>query len=188
MKRTRKGLAGGAAAKTLAQQRGLFLAFLESRLGSRAEAEELLQAAYVKGLKASGSVKDQEKVTAWFYRLLRNAITDHWRKRAAEGRAIDAYGAESARQAKMAETKLNRQVCQCVKGLVETIKPEYADAIRKVDLEDASVKEFAARSGVSQNSAAVRLHRARQTLKKSLIETCGKCAEHACRDCDCGKV
>lgn len=177
-----------ALASALARQRGRFLSFLEARLGSREEAEELLQAAYVKGLKGSAGIKEEEKVTAWFFRLLRNALTDHWRKKAAEGRALDAYGAESERQAKMAEEKLNRQVCQCVKGLVETIKPEYAEAITKVDLEDASVKDFATRSGVSRNSAAVRLHRARQTLKKRLIATCGKCAEHECRDCDCGKV
>lgn len=175
-------------AALLARQRARFLAFLESRVGSRDEAEEILQAAYLKGLKAGGAVRESEKVTAWFYRLLRNALIDHWRKKAAEGRAVDAYGAESTRQAKMAEEKLNRQVCQCVKGLVDTIKPEYAEAIKKVDLEDASVKDFATRSGVTQNSAAVRLHRARQTLKKRLIATCGKCAEHECRDCDCGKV
>lgn len=177
-----------AAVTVLARQRGRFLAFLEARLGSREEAEEVLQAAYLKALKAADSLKETEKVTAWFYALLRNSLADHWRKKAAEGRAIDAYGSESEREAKLAEEKLNRQVCQCVKSLVDTIKPEYAEAIRKVDLEDASVKDFAAHSGVSRNSAAVRLHRARRTLKKRLIATCGKCAEHGCRDCDCGKV
>lgn len=158
-------------AAELARQQGRFLAFLEARLGSREEAEELLQAAYLKGLKSSGTVKEREKVTAWFFQLLRNALTDHWRKRAAEGRAVDAYGAEALRR-----------------GLVETIKPEYADAIKKVDLEDASVQDLAKAAGVAANSGAVRLHRARKTLKKRLIQTCGKCAEHGCRDCDCGKV
>ncbi|UPT75754.1 MAG: RNA polymerase sigma factor [Elusimicrobiota bacterium] len=176
------------AAAQLARERGRFLAFLEARLGSREEAEELLQAAYVKGLKSSETIKDREKVTAWFFQLLRNALTDHWRKKAAEGRAVNAFGAETARQEKLDSAKLDREVCKCVSALVGTIKPEYADAIRKVDLEDASVKDLAKTAGVSANSAAVRLHRARKTLKKRLIQTCGKCAEHGCRDCDCGKV
>ena len=177
-----------ALASELARQRGRFLLFLESQLGSREEAEELLQAAYLKGLKSSGAVKEKEKVTAWFFQLLRNALTDHWRKKAAEGRAIDAYGTESVRREKMDAQKLDREVCKCVSALVETIKPEYAEAIRQVDLEDVSVQDLAKASGVTANSAAVRLHRARKTLKKRLIQTCGKCAEHGCRDCDCGKV
>lgn len=178
----------GTAAAELARQRGRFLAFLEARLGSREEAEELLQAAYLKGLKSSGAVKEKEKVTAWFFQLLRNALTDHWRKKAAEGRAVDAYGAEAVRREKIDAEKLDREVCKCVSALVETIKPEYADAIKKVDLEDASVQDLAKKAGVTANSAAVRLHRARKTLKKRLIQTCGKCAEHGCRDCDCGNV
>lgn len=175
-------------AVVLARQRGRFMAFLSSRTGSREEAEELLQAAFVKGLKAAAALKNEEKVTAWFYRLLRNALADHWRRKAAEGRALAAYGTENRRQAAMAEAELDRRVCACVKDLIATIKPEYAEAVRTVDLEDSSVREFARRSGVTENSAAVRLHRARMSLKKRLIETCGACADHGCRDCDCVKV
>lgn len=185
MKRPREELA---LASELARQRARFLAFLEARLGSRQEAEELLQTAYIKGLKSSAGVKEQEKITAWFFQLLRNALTDHWRRKAAEGRAVDAYGAEALRLEKIDAAKLDREVCKCVSALVDTIKPEYADAIKKVDLEDVSVRDLAKSSGVTANSAAVRLHRARKTLKKRLIQTCGKCAEHGCRDCDCGKV
>src|SRR5579885_50961 len=173
-------------ASELARQRGRFLSFLEARLGSREE--ELLQAAYLKGLRASAAVKEREKITAWFFQLLRNALADHWRKKAAEGRAVEAYGAEAARREKLDAARLDRAVCKCVSALVDTIKPEYAEAIKKVDLEDASVQDLAKTSGVTANSAAVRLHRARKTLKKRLIQTCGKCAEHGCRDCDCGKV
>ena len=172
----------------LARQRERFLAFLQARVGSRDDAEELLQAAYLKGLKSAGGIKEKEKVTAWFYQLLRNALTDHWRKRAAEGRAVDAFGAEAVRWEKLDAAKLDREVCKCVNALVDTIKPEYAEAIKKVDLEDVSVQDLARTTGVTANSAAVRLHRARATLKKRLIQTCGKCAEHGCRDCDCGKV
>ena len=183
-----KGSRRKAAASQLARQRAGFLAFLRARLGSREEAEELLQAAYAKALKASSAVREDEKVTAWFYRLLRNALIDHWRKKAAEGRAATAYGMETARRAKISEESLTRRVCACVKGLVDTIKPEYAEAIRQVDLAEESVRDFARKAGVSPNSASVRLHRARASLKKRLIETCGKCSEHGCRDCDCGKV
>ena len=63
-----------------------FLAFLERRVGSRAEAEDILQAAFVRGLRKSGTVKDPGSSVAWFYRLLRNALTDHYRRAGAEAR------------------------------------------------------------------------------------------------------
>lgn len=175
-------------AAALAKQRGLFLSFIAARVGSRAEAEDVLQAAFIKALKASRTLKTEGKITAWFYRILRNALTDHWRRKATEGRALSVYGTEALRRAGRAEAELDRRVCACVKDLVGTIRPEYADAVRAVDLESSSVREFARRAGVTENSASVRLHRARQSLKKRLIATCGACAEHECRDCDCGQV
>jgi RNA polymerase sigma-70 factor (ECF subfamily) len=32
----------------------------------------------------------------------------------------------------------------------------------------------------------VRLHRARQALKRELERSCGTCATHGCLDCTCG--
>ncbi len=54
-----------------------FLSFLTPRVGNAADAEEILQAAFVKSAEKSGSILDEESVVAWFYRLLRNAVVDH---------------------------------------------------------------------------------------------------------------
>jgi len=43
----------------------------------------------------------------------------------------------------------------------------------------------AAASGISENNAAVRVHRARQALRKQVQLTCGACATHGCVDCRC---
>jgi RNA polymerase sigma-70 factor (ECF subfamily) len=45
-----------------------FLAFLERRVESRAAAEDILQAAFARGLERGRGVQD-EKVVAWFYRV-----------------------------------------------------------------------------------------------------------------------
>ncbi|HET9933629.1 MAG TPA: sigma factor, partial [Polyangiaceae bacterium] len=49
-----------------------FLAFLESRLGNRKDAEDLLQAAFVKAIEKVDTLRDDESAVAWFFRLLRN--------------------------------------------------------------------------------------------------------------------
>ena len=60
-----------------------FLAFLERRVGSRALAEDILQDAFVRGAReARRACASEESAVAWFYRVLRNAVIDHHRRRA----------------------------------------------------------------------------------------------------------
>ena len=51
-----------------------FLGFLERRVGSRDEAEDILQEAFVRSIGRTDSLRSPESATAWFYRVLRNAL------------------------------------------------------------------------------------------------------------------
>ena len=73
-----------------------------------------------------------------------------------------------------------------MKAIVETLKPEYATVIRRVDLDGASVAEFARESGITANNAGVRLHRAHDALRRQVARSCGTCAEHGCEACRFG--
>jgi RNA polymerase sigma-70 factor (ECF subfamily) len=77
-------------------------------------------------------------------------------------------------------------VCKCVGKLAGTLKPEYADALRRIDVEGTPVKAYADQAGISANNAGVRVFRAREALRKQVARSCGTCAEHGCVDCTCG--
>ena len=160
-----------------------FLAFLERRVESRAVAEDILQAAFTRGLERGGDVQD-EKVVAWFYRVLRNAVIDHYRQRSTAARAMEAWGRESP-DVQEPEAELRQEICRCVSGLLETLKPEYRDALRIVDLEEGKLKDLAQRSGITAENAAVRVHRARAALRRRIEQACGTCSVHGCLDCSC---
>ncbi len=172
-------------ADILAREHRHFLAFLRKRVETDTEAEEVLQAAYAKGLRKLGSLDKSENAVAWFFRLLRNSLVDHYRRRAVESKALARYAHEVPEMSPGAEAALEKAVCSCVKKLVKTVKPEYAEVLEKVDLGEMSVSDYARQAGVSANNAAVRVHRARRSLKKRLMETCGACASHGCLDCNC---
>jgi RNA polymerase sigma-70 factor (ECF subfamily) len=161
-----------------------FLAFLERRVGSRDEAEDILQDAFVRSLDRASSLRSSTSATAWFYRILRNAITDHYRRQNSRGRALDRLAAETE-DAGVTDSELETVVCQCVLGMVETLKPEYGAAIQRVDLDGLSVRDFAAEAGVTPGNAGVRLHRAREALGRQLARSCGTCLTHGCLDCHC---
>jgi RNA polymerase sigma-70 factor (ECF subfamily) len=160
-----------------------FLAFLERRVESRAVAEDILQTAFARGLERGAGVKD-EKVVAWFYRVLRNAVIDHYRQRSTAERAMEAWTREFP-DVQEPEAELRQEICQCVSSLLETLKPEYRKALQIVDLEEGKLKDLAEQSGISADNAAVRVHRARAALRRRIEQACGTCAVHGCVDCSC---
>ena len=169
-------------AATLVANHRDFLAFVEKRVGNRATAEEILQDAFVRSMDKLDTVRDT--AIGWFYRVLRNAIIDHHRRTAAAERRHDAY----AREQQLAESQdeeLHRVVCKCVAQLADTLKPEYATALRRVEVDGVSVKDYADETGISTNNAGVRIFRAREALRKQVARSCGTCATHGCVDCTC---
>ncbi len=162
--------------------RSKFLNFLSARVEDRAAAEDILQSAYVKAMEHGSKIRDDESTVAWFYRILRNAITDHYRRRAARARAHESFAAETpvSYEAEVAQT-----VCSCIGDVIRDLKSEYRRAIEQVDLGGLTVEEFAQSQQTSANNASVRLHRARKTVAKKLTTVCGACAEHKCLDCTC---
>jgi len=180
--RPSKSLSPEAIAKLVAGHRD-FLAFLERRVESRAAAEDILQSAFARGLERGASVQD-EKVVAWFYRVLRNSVIDHYRRRSASARAMEAWG-QDLTDSQKPEADLRQEICQCVSGLLATLKPEYRDALRIVDLEEGQLSDLAEQSGITAENAAVRVHRARKALRRQVEQACGTCADHGCLDCQC---
>jgi RNA polymerase sigma factor (sigma-70 family) len=169
---------------TLVAQHRKFLAFLEKRVESRAVAEEILQSAFVKSMEKQHQLQSDESAVAWFYRLLRNAVIDHYRRRDAQGRALEKHGIEMALSEHM-EPEAQATICACINELIPTLKSEYEQLVRAVDLEGKPVSDAARALGITANNASVRLHRARAQLKKRLETACSTCAEHGCLDCTC---
>ncbi len=155
-----------------------FLAFVQKRVGNAALAEEILQDTFVRSLDKLDTVRDT--AVGWFYRVLRNAIIDHHRRTAAAERRHEALANEPE-----PDDELHRAVCACVAQLADTLKPEYATALRRVEIDGVSVKDYADEAGISSNNAGVRVFRAREALRKQVARACGTCATHGCLDCTC---
>ena len=161
-----------------------FLMYLEHRVGSRALAEDILQDAFVKVIARPESAPPDEGIVPWFYRVLRNATIDRFRRQAAAGRLAEAFARETAGQ-ETPTPEMAAQICACVTRLAATLKPEYAEVLLAVEVREEPVIAFADRHQLTPGNAAVRVHRARQALRRRVAESCGTCAEHGCQDCSC---
>jgi RNA polymerase sigma factor (sigma-70 family) len=169
---------------TLLDQRRQFLRFLERRVSSPAIAEDILQNAYLRAVEREGELRNGESGTAWFYRILRNAVIDFYRHRGVEDRALTQWAAEL--ETTVEPDDLTRDiVCKCIARVLPSLNPGYARILRQVDLDEASLDTYAKANAITVPNATVRIHRARQALKKALIATCGSCSAHGCLNCNC---
>lgn len=171
--------------RELASRRPAFVAFVIGRVRDRALAEDLVQAAYEHALPRLESVRDESAVVAWFYRSLRNAIISHRRHGQAESRALDELAREVDDRLELEAAP--PRVCECVLSVARALKPEYADALDRIEVDGARVKDFAAERGLSNSNAAVRVFRAREALRRGLLHACGACATSGCSDCTCAE-
>ncbi len=164
-----------------------FLKFLERRVGTSDEAEEILQAAFVRGVERGGAIQQKESAVAWFYRLLRNALVDYYRRQGAQQRALEREKCEAELQ-KEFDPELEGLICACLRDVVPTLKTEYAEILTRVDLQEEPLAKYAEGAGLSANNGRVRLHRARRALRKQLERSCGTCTVHGCLDCTCDRA
>ncbi|BCS35688.1 hypothetical protein TBR22_A49220 [Luteitalea sp. TBR-22] len=169
----------------LVENHRAFLRFLERRVGSKETAEDLLQEAFGRAITHAHTLRDDESAVAWFYRMLRNATIDHYRRNAAASSALERFASELPDSAPPPEVA--DEICACVSRLAGTLKPEYADALREIDVRGTPVKDYASAHGLTANNAGVRVFRARQALRAQVVASCGTCADHGCLDCTCGR-
>jgi RNA polymerase sigma factor (sigma-70 family) len=159
-----------------------FLRFVGRRVGNRAIAEEIVQDAFVRSLDRGDEIRDS--VVGWFYRVLRNAVIDYQRRQTVADRRLEQFAAELESRGD-GDDELTRIACGCVLKLADTLKPEYADALRRIEIDQIAVKDYAEATGISASNAGVRIFRAREALRKQVARSCGTCAEHGCFDCTC---
>lgn len=159
-----------------------FVAFARSRVGDAHLAEDVVQDSLLKAFKSAEQLRENENVTAWFYRILRRSIIDLYRRRAVKQTALERLERELDSPP---DTEEKRVACSCVETLIPTLRPDYAELIRRLDLENEPTEQVSLALGLTSNNLRVRHHRARQQLRERLEQTCRMCAKHGCVDCTC---
>lgn len=170
----------------LVQHRGEFLRYLQRRLGSRDDAEDVLQDFHMRVVVKAGQIRETGSTVAWLRTVLKSVLVDHFRRKAAERHAhhlmVADWRATIAEPAMTSaeEENFEHATCTCFYRLLPELKAEYADALSRVDLGQESREEAARALGVTAGNMRVRLHRARRALKRALERSCDQCRTNGC--------
>jgi RNA polymerase sigma factor (sigma-70 family) len=175
--------------RALVEPRQDLSAFLLRRLGSREEAEEVLQRFSLRALERASDLRDVRTVRGWLGRILASMIVDHQRRAIRRRRrevAMEQTNIENL--ALEPDVELDGAICNCLYKLLPTLKPDYAEVVWRADILGEPRDRIAVSLGVTSNNVSVRIHRGRQALKKRLEEMCLTCPVHGFLDCRCDEA
>jgi len=144
-----------------------FLVLLKDHVQDEATAERVLRKAYNLGREEASAPRDEDKIVPWFCRVVRGAM---------DGTAYRKEGIER---------NLKQTMGDAVTDLLDSLKTDQADLIRKAELGERSLKDMAHQARTSPEDVKSRLHRARESLKKKMLQSWGVCTLHVSMDCAC---
>lgn len=166
------------------KDRSRLLLYFRRHLGSEADAEDAVQEFYAKIVRHSDQLEHAASADGWVRTVLRNTLTDQYRRRAARRQAMSGVARESivTRHDRAEESAL---ACLCMHQLLPALSAEHADVLRRADLLGQPRGDIARELGISPGNVSVRIHRARRALKERLQANCPSCMTNGFLDCHC---
>jgi RNA polymerase sigma-70 factor (ECF subfamily) len=165
--------------RMLVAHREEFLRFAQRRVPANVQADDLLQQVSLRALERATNLRDPEKARAWIYTMLRRVLVD------ARGIREIPVGDAPESSDETASAAEEPGGCACSMAILESLKPEYREALERVELGDEPITKLATDLGISANNATVRVHRARTAMRERLMNHCGVSTARECLDCSC---
>ncbi|MGJ4111524.1 sigma-70 family RNA polymerase sigma factor [Corynebacterium macclintockiae] len=151
-----------------------------------ADAQDLVQDAYMKAYQAFGSFKEGTNLKAWMYRILTNTYINSYRKaqrRPTESSAEDMTDWQLAETAKHDSVGLESAEVEALKNIPDkriqdalmSLGEDYRMVVYYADVEGLAYKEIAEIMDTPIGTVMSRLHRGRKQLRSKLKDVA---AEH----------
>lgn len=151
-----------------------------------ADAQDLVQDAYMKAYQAFGSFKEGTNLKAWMYRILTNTYINNYRKaqrRPTESSAEDMTDWQLAETAKHDSVGLESAEVEALKNIPDkriqdalmSLGDDYRMVVYYADVEGLAYKEIAEIMDTPIGTVMSRLHRGRKQLRSKLKDVA---AEH----------
>ncbi len=143
--------------------------FLTRQTKDVAMAEDILQETFLRAMTEGATFCSLENPRAWLFRVARNQLIDQSRSYAARHQASELdQDIPEENDEIPAVTTLDA----CLPKALTRLNKEDREVIERCDLEGEQQAQYAEYKGISLAAAKSRVQRARNRLKKELVELC----------------
>jgi RNA polymerase sigma-70 factor, ECF subfamily len=149
---------------------GKIRTYLAGKVRSPQDLDDLTQEIFIKIHTSHGTLKDERKLAPWIYSIVRNSITDYYRKMDKGSKSLDenlSYSDDSN------EEKNINGILYCLKVFIDRLPEKYREPVILSDIEGVKQKDLAKRMGLSYTGLKSRVQRGREMIKGMFIECCG---------------
>jgi RNA polymerase sigma-70 factor, ECF subfamily len=145
------------------------------------DAEDLVQDALVKAMRARDQYEAGTNLKAWLFRILTNAFINRFHRGGLERSVLEGpdadplvdgwVGAETMRSLRDPEAQMLRPIVQKEIGrALDQLPEEFRLAVLLADVEELSYKEIAEVMGCPVGTVMSRLYRGRKLLQQTLLD------------------
>ncbi len=144
--------------------------FIRKRVANENDAEDILQDVFLKVHRNIDTLKDNNRIHAWIYRITRNTIIDYYRKR---DRNIELIEIDEDLIGEIEEEiSINKEIGMCLNSMIQHMPEKYKQAIILTEFQNITQKKLAQELGMSISGAKSRVQRGRLMLKEALLDCC----------------
>ena len=145
---------------------GWGVGFVERMVGARADAEDLVQTAFLRVWQGAAKWERAARFRTWFYRVLYNLCMDHFRANAVPTEDLDEELPDG--QPSVEERYASAQRADRVRAAISALPARQRAAIVLCYYQELPQADAAATLGVSEGALESLLSRGRATLRKSM--------------------
>ena len=111
---------------------------------------------------------------AWMYRVTANVITDHYRKRSLEQKALKQAASDDTDVASgvASHESAPAELARCVIPFIKNLPAPYDEALYMTEIEGLTQAEAAKKHGLSLSGMKSRVQRGRAHLKQAILDCC----------------
>lgn len=132
--------------------------------------DDLVQDVLLRMHERAADLDDEARLPGWAFRIAQSVVADHFRKRRPE-RPSDLDDVELPAEADEAGN-VNEVVAGWLGPMLALLPAEYEEAVRLVDVEGLSQRDYAERAGLSLSGAKSRVQRGRRMLEEVVRACC----------------
>lgn len=131
-------------------------------------ANDISQEVFIKLHQNLAHLKEEQKVTAWLFRIAHHQIMDYYRSH----QKIASQAAFIKKEQLETTKDVTKELAACMHRMIDALPEKYREAVRLADIEGLSQKNLAIRLGISYSGAKSRVQRGRVLLKELFLKCC----------------
>lgn len=143
--------------------------FIRRRVADDHMADDLLQETFLRIHRNVDSLVEADRLAAWVYRIARNVVHDHYRRRAKKEVPLEDVASNECDDG---PGPLPSHASGWLRELIGQLPEKYREAVQLAEIDGRTQQQVAGRLGLSLSGAKSRIQRGRAMLKDALDRCC----------------